>query len=425
MTTVLKRIDRRLLVVLGVLLLVAVTINLFRSPAEMRTVTAHFPRAVSVYAGTDVRVLGVNVGRVTAVIPEGNSVRVEMEYDAAYQVPADAKAVIVTPTLVADRFVQLTPVWKKGDKVMADGADIALPETGVPVELDRIYESLQSLTLALGPNGVNKDGTLDHLLEAGTKAFDGQGAKGNQMIRDLAEAAETFGDGAGPLFETVTYLAKFTQTLARNDTLVRAFMQDLTGVSAMLSEESDELEKAVAAVASAVGSVKGFVTKNRDGFVTDVRKLTEVMNTIVSEKDNLETAIRVAPTAMANLKVGFDDVTGSQSSRIGIGGYIWDADGFICAVIQQNPAMPAALKDTTCALLKKVLEPVLTKLPWLPPEYKQFLPKTASGTTQGAPGTTQGVGADTSQGIQLPQSTQVTYATGDGATVQDLLGGGS
>ncbi len=49
--------------------------------------TAHFPRAVSVYKGTDVRILGVNVGRVTAVIPEGNSVRVEMEYDAEYDVP--------------------------------------------------------------------------------------------------------------------------------------------------------------------------------------------------------------------------------------------------------------------------------------------------------------------------------------------------
>ena len=55
-----------------------------RAPAtsETKTVTAHFPRAVSVYEGTDVRILGVNVGRVTAVIPEGNSVRVEMEYDA-------------------------------------------------------------------------------------------------------------------------------------------------------------------------------------------------------------------------------------------------------------------------------------------------------------------------------------------------------
>lgn len=412
-STILKRIDRRVLALLGVVLLVAVSLNLLRSPAEMKTVTAHFPRAVSVFEGTDVRILGVNVGKVTAVIPEGNSVRVEMEYDAQYSVPEDAKAVIVTPTLVADRFVQLTPVFEEGDAVMADGADIALPETAVPVELDRIYSSLQSLTRALGPNGVNKDGTLDHLLRAGEKAFDGQGARGNQMIEDLATAAETFGNGAGPLFETVTQLAKFTDTLAKNDKLVRAFMQDLTGVSAMLAEESDELEQAVAAVAKAVGSVKGFVNDNRDAFVTDIRKLTDVMNTIVSEKDNIETAVKIAPTAMANLHMGFDHVADGQNSRVAIGGYVWDADGIVCAIIQQHPTMPKALKDTACDLVEKVMEPILAKLPWLPPEYKSYLPKPKTA------------GADTSQGIRRPQSTPVTYASGEGATVEDLLGGTS
>lgn len=407
-STILKRIDRRVLVVLGVLLLLGVTVNVLRSPSETKTLTAHFPRAVSVYKNTDVRILGVNVGKVTAVIPEGNSVRVEMEYDAEFKVPADAKAVIVTPTLVADRFVQLTPVYDGGE-VIADGADIALPDTAVPVELDRIYASLQSLTRALGPNGVNADGTLDHLLDAGVKALDGQGARGNQMIRDLAEAAETFGDGAGPLFETVTQLAEFTETLAKNDTLVRAFMKDLAGVSTMLAEESDELAQAVASVAKAVGSVKSFVTDNRDAFVTDVRKLTEVMNVIVSEKDNLETAMRIAPTAMGNLHMGFDHVSGAQNSRVGIGGYIWDADGFICAVIQQNPAMPPALKDTACDLIERLIEPILTKLPWLPPEYKSYLPKQAASKN----------------GIKVPEVTEVSYASGDDASVASLLGGGS
>ena len=97
---------------------------------------------------------------------------------------------------------------------MADGADIALPDTAVPVELDRIYASLRDLSEALGPNGVNKDGTLDHLLEAGAKALDGQGARGNQMIRQLSEAAATFGEGGGRLFDTVSELATFTNTLA-------------------------------------------------------------------------------------------------------------------------------------------------------------------------------------------------------------------
>ena len=95
----------------------------------------------------------------------------------------------------------------KGDKVMADGADIALPDTGVPVELDRIYASLRDLSEALGPNGVNKDGTLDHVLQAGAKALDGKGELGNQMLTQLAAAAQTFGEGSGPLFDTVTQLA--------------------------------------------------------------------------------------------------------------------------------------------------------------------------------------------------------------------------
>ena len=246
------------------------------TPSDTKSVSAHFPRAVSVYDGTEVRILGVRVGEVTAVIPEGNSVRVEMEYDAKYDVPEDAQAVIVTPTLVADRFVQLTPVYESGP-AMADGAEIALPDTGVPVELDRIYAGLQTLTVALGPNGVNADGTLDHFLKAARNAFEGQGEEGNEMLRELSAAVETFGEGAGPLFETVTSLAEFTTKLADNDKLVRAFMRDLAGVSQTLAAESDELQAAVAAVADAVGSVEGFVRNNRDGLVKNVRSLTTVM----------------------------------------------------------------------------------------------------------------------------------------------------
>ena len=158
----------RVAIVAVALILLVGTFFLVNEPEETKTVTAHFPRAVSVYKGTDVRILGVNVGRVTAVIPEGNSVRVEMEYDAEVKIPKDAKAVVVTPTLVADRFVQLTPVYTEGP-VLTDDADIALPDSAVPVELDRIYASLRDLSEALGPNGVNKDGTLNHLLEAGAK----------------------------------------------------------------------------------------------------------------------------------------------------------------------------------------------------------------------------------------------------------------
>ena len=352
----LQRVNRRALVAATVAALLAATVLLLvPDTSEPRTVTAHFPRAVSVYQGTDVRILGVNVGRVTAVIPEGNSVRVDMEYDAQYKVPADAKAVIVTPTLVADRFVQLTPAYS-GGALMADGADIALPDTGVPVELDRIYASLRDLSEALGPNGVNKDGTLDHLLEAGAKNLKGQGRLGNRMLTRLSQAADTFGRGSGDLFATVTQLAKFSETLGSNDRLVRAFIKDLSGMSSSLVGERVELQRALASVARAVGTVKGFVHDNHRALVTDLEKLTRVMKTINSERDSIDTALRAGPLALGNLAVAFNNQTNSIGSRIGVNGTFGDFDGLLCSIVMQS-GMPRASKDLACKIFKQ-LEPV-------------------------------------------------------------------
>lgn len=405
-----QRIDRRIVLLVALLIAVGAVLNVAVSDRETKSVTAMFPRAVSVYKGTDVRILGVNVGEVTSVTPAGNAVRVEMEYDASYDLPADAQAVIVTPTLVADRFVQLTPIYE-GGPVLADDATIELPDTGVPVELDRIYASLQALTRALGPNGVNKDGSLDNLLRAGKNALEGQGAAGNEMIRELALAAETFGEGAGPLFATVTSLAEFTTTLADNDALVRAFMQDLAGVSETLATESDELQQAVAAVASAVGSVESFVRDNREALSKDIQKLSSVMAAIASEKDNLNTALEVAPTAMDSLHLGFDHSTGSQNSRVGIGANIWTADGFICGLIQQNPGMPRALKDTACDLIAQLLSPIVDSLPFFPPGYEEYVPKEA-------------VSKDKTR-LNVPKPDEVAYVPTSDPSLAGLLGGGS
>jgi virulence factor Mce-like protein len=352
-------------------------------------------------------VLGVNVGRVTAVIPEGNSVRVEMEYDADVDLPKDAKAAVVTPTLVADRFVQLTPVYSSGP-TMKDGADIALPDSGVPVELDRIYASIRDLAEALGPNGVNKDGSLNHLLEAGANALDGQGQRGNEMIRQLSAAATTFGEGAGPLFDTVTELAQFTDTLATNDKLVRAFVKDLAGVSASLVSERDEIQKALAAVADSVGTVKTFVQDNRQALVTDVQKLTRVMKTINSERDSIDTALAVAPVAINNLTLAYNQESGTIGSRIGIQGQLWDTDGFLCAIVQQSQ-MPQASKDLACTIFKQLLEPVEDNIPAIP---------------NGKQAAKQAGKVDDSADSRAAQ-TQARYISDDTPTMTELLGGGS
>ena len=120
----------------------------------------------------------------------------------------------------------------------------------MPVELDRIYASLRDLSEALGPNGVNKDGTLDHVLEAGANALEGKGAAG-QRDADRAGRGRRRRSAMAPgrCSTRSPSSPSFTTTLAENDPLVRAFIRDLTGVSAQLAGERTEIQGALASVA--------------------------------------------------------------------------------------------------------------------------------------------------------------------------------
>ena len=67
---------KRLLVPLVVVAFVVASAVSFLGGDPSKTVVAHFPRAISVYEGSDVRVLGVPVGTVTRVEPTGTDVTV-------------------------------------------------------------------------------------------------------------------------------------------------------------------------------------------------------------------------------------------------------------------------------------------------------------------------------------------------------------
>lgn len=320
-----------------------------------RTVTAHFERAVAVYPGTDLRVMGVRVGEVTEVVPDGNSVRVEMTYDAEYDLPADAKAAVVTPTLIADRYVQVFPAYSGGAK-LADEADIPLERTQTPVELDRMYKALDDLSTTLGPKGGETRGALDNLLTAGADALDGNGKAGSEMIRNLSEAADTFARNRGPLFDNVRSLAEITETLAANDTLVENFLTDLTEVSGQLEGEKEEIAQVLEALAQVLGTVEDFVQENRSVLREDIAMLGSVLDRVDRQKDALGILLSEGPLALGNLHLAFDSNTGSFGSRLQAGQFPqFRPDHLICQILTVNAGAP----DSVCPIIYNLLQPIL------------------------------------------------------------------
>jgi phospholipid/cholesterol/gamma-HCH transport system substrate-binding protein len=362
-----SRLSIRTLAIVAAVVLLAATFFVFQGADKTRTVTAYFDRTVSLYPGSELRVMGVNIGTVTAVVPEGDRVRVKMEYDDEYKLPADAKAAIITPTLTADRFVQIAPAYTGGPQ-MPDKATIALPKTGTPVELDRIYASLSDLTQALGPNGANKNGALNTLLTAGAKALRGNGKLGNETLLNLSQAVQTFGDSSGPLFESVKNMSQLTDTLAANDQFVDGFMSDLTSVSTQLAADRGNLAKALGALARAVGTVRTFVHGNKAMLQKDVRALSRLLGVTARHKDDLNTLARIGALGLDNLTIAYDNKSRSIGSRIQTTPNGANLGNMLCDIIVNSGKFgapgdykaPAA--HQTCELLQTLVKPFADQL---------------------------------------------------------------
>ena len=308
-----KNLKRRVAVVTALALAVALTYVLWPR-SESVHVTAYFPRTVGIYPGSDVRVLGVRIGEVEKITPEGDRVRVELAYDEGRKVPADAKAAIINSSVVSDRYLQLLPVYRKGP-VLQSGAVIPETRTAVPVELDRIFDSLHTTADALGPKGANKDGSLSRLLGVSADNLDGQGENLNQTVEDLSQAVTTLSDGRKDLFGTVRNLQVFTAALAADDKSVRSFNTSLAEVAGQLAGEREDLADALRNLGTALGDVSDFVKNNKKSLTSNVQGLSKVTKVLVTQRAALDELLAVAPTGLSNLNNAYNPSAGTLDTR--------------------------------------------------------------------------------------------------------------
>ena len=341
------------LVVLGFVVAAAVSVL---GGDTARTVVAHFPRTISVYEGSDVRVLGVPVGTVTRVEPTGTDVAVTMTYDEEVKLPADTRAVIIAPSVVGDRYVQLTPAYPGTGEVLADGAELSVDQTSEPLELDQIYDSLDRLNVALGPRGANRTGALSDLLSVTADNFGGQGTTFRQTIKDFSRLSATLAGNSDELFGSVEALGGFMATLAENDQTVRQFNQSLADVSTMLEGEREELVAATRNLSVALNAVKGFVEENKDSLSRNISGLNRVSKVLVRQRAALDEILRVAPGALNNLALTYNPQAGTLDTRANFGQSIdqleADPAALLCGFVGQVERSGEAC-DTITELLSR------------------------------------------------------------------------
>jgi phospholipid/cholesterol/gamma-HCH transport system substrate-binding protein len=280
-------------------------ILLYQATHPGKQITAYFTEAIGVYPGSTVRILGVPVGTIDAVQPAGTQVKVTMTINSGIAVPARADAVLVAPSVVSDRYIQLTPAYTGGPQ-LADGAVLPVARTAVPLEVDQVYASLAKLAGALGPSGANAHGALSNLIKTGAVNLAGNGGYLHDMITEFGGLSKALGGSAGNLFGTVANLQQFTSMLKNNNGQVELAEQQLAQVSAFLAGDRQDLSGAISELAVALGQVKTFIGSNRGLITANVAKLAAITSVLVRERASLAQALDVAPLAADNLVNAYD-----------------------------------------------------------------------------------------------------------------------
>jgi phospholipid/cholesterol/gamma-HCH transport system substrate-binding protein len=164
---------------------------------------------------SDVKVHGVNIGRVTKVqLVEGRA-RVRLEINSDHKVPRDAHATVRPKTLFGEKFVDIDPGPREATGPYFEEGDTFPPEnTEGGFELERVLADIYPILKAVEPSRLAT------------------------VLHTLAEGGEGLGDETN---RTIGNLAAIMRVNAAHDADTRQFLQDFAALSDELARRADDL----------------------------------------------------------------------------------------------------------------------------------------------------------------------------------------
>lgn len=245
-----------------------------------RVMTAYFSRAVQMFPGNSVRVLGVTIGRVIEVENTSDSVRVTFRIDDPdVRFPADVKATIVPVSLLGERYVQLFPAYEGGPQF--DGDSIPIARTSVPVEQDELLRSLHDYFGNLDPKKVAA--FVSHT----ARFLRGNGEKVNKLIHNGTEFVSLLESKKDTLADLITHFNTVTQALATRQQTIGRLIREYNVVARLINENRAAVEGTITGLNRAALQLASLLTEHRAPLKEDIEALTRTASTLDRNADIL------------------------------------------------------------------------------------------------------------------------------------------
>jgi phospholipid/cholesterol/gamma-HCH transport system substrate-binding protein len=183
------------------------------------TVTLELPTSGGLYRFSNVTYRGVQVGKVTAVVPTRAGAKATLSLVTSPKIPADLQAQVHSVSAVGEQYVDLRP-HNSAPPYLHDGSVIRAGQTTVPQAVGPMLDRTSALINSIPKN---KIGTL---LDESFRAFNGSGYDLGSLIdssarvtgdaNSISDRARTLTDDSAPLLDSLAQTANSTRLWARS-----------------------------------------------------------------------------------------------------------------------------------------------------------------------------------------------------------------
>ncbi|WP_371746947.1 MCE family protein [Mycolicibacterium sp. YH-1] len=220
--------------------------------------SAYFSEAGGIKSGSDVRVSGLSVGRVSDIQLEGTRVRVDFTVDDGVELGDRTAAAIKTETVLGTKMLELTP---RGDGELT--GTIPLERTTSPYDLPT---ALGDLTTTIS------------------------GLDTAQLSSALTTLAQTFQNTPPDLRIALEGVARFSGTLNNRDAQLRNLLADANKVTGVLAKRSDQ----IAALVVNANALLAEVLAQRDSIDALMTNIADVSHQISAVVNDNRTQLKPA-----------------------------------------------------------------------------------------------------------------------------------
>lgn len=184
---------------------------------------AVMPDSVGLYVDNPVTHLGFPIGKVAAVTPSAQSVRVDFTIDDGRKIPADVKAVTRSTSILADRALELVGDHEQPQR-LSPGDCIPLGRSLTPKSLSQVIGSSTNFINSINPEGSDNVGQMVTGID---QALRGQGAGANKLLTTTSSVVDAPEQAIGDLGSVTRNLRELTTMLVDVEPTMNGVFDDL------------------------------------------------------------------------------------------------------------------------------------------------------------------------------------------------------